>query len=130
MALFLSAIIRYLLSWWFPTFLLYLIGHSQPWLLELPNVSSNDFVIYWFASGKLGWIFFALCLCSAYGHESTDKTPVKLLFGRKSITPIQILAMISDSENKFVCQDVDKLVREAPVKIDKIQWEQSLPYNM
>lgn len=54
-------------------------------------------------------------------HKSTPKTLVELLSCITSITKFQSLVMVSDSENKIFCQDLDKIVKEAKVPISKAQ---------
>lgn len=38
--------------------------------------------------------------------------------------------MVSDSDNKFVCQNVDTQFKEAQAEIGKTQNRQTLHYNM
>lgn len=49
-------------------------------------------------------------------YESTGKTPVELFL--ENPTLFQRLIMVSDSENKFMCQDVDMLVKEGKGQIN------------
>lgn len=72
---------------------------------------------------------FAYALRTAV-HQSTWKNPVELFLGRKIVTSFHMLAMVPDSENKFVCQDVDKLVKEARSRHNKAQKRQAVNCNM
>lgn len=59
-------------------------------------------------------------------QESTGKPPSELFLSRKGITPFQRLAIMLDSEYRFLCQYVDKLARKAQDQINKAQKQQAL----
>lgn len=52
-------------------------------------------------------------------HDSTGKNPAELFLGRKIITTFQRLVIVSDSYNKFACQDENKLATKTQLKISE-----------
>ena len=61
---------------------------------------------------------FAFALGSSV-HDSTDKTQVELFLGRKILTPLQRLVLVPENEGPFICQNVEKAIKEAEVNSRK-----------
>ena len=68
---------------------------------------------------------FAFALRSSV-LDSTGKTPAELFLGRNILMPLQRLVLVPENKCSFMCQDVDRAIKEAQANLRKSHKQQKV----